>query len=144
LIAELPTAAAFNGEQGRCHLMLVNFTDQGLKGVKDVPSRQDKSRDTANQFGVDAVEQGTPIQIPDIQNHPSAALDVIVRAGFRALLLVPLLGTEGIVGALVVRRKQPGEFPDSTVELLQTFAAQSVLAIQNARLSMRSKTKAAS
>src|SRR5262245_26592319 len=38
------------------------------------------------------------------------------------------------VGALVVRRKQPGEFPKSTVELLQTFAAQSVLAIQNARL----------
>jgi signal transduction histidine kinase len=82
----------------------------------------------------DAVEQRTPIQIPDIQNDPSAALDVIVRAGFRALLLVPLLGTEGIVGALVVRRKHPGEFPKSTVELLQTFAAQSVLAIQNARL----------
>jgi GAF domain-containing protein len=82
----------------------------------------------------DAVEQRTPIQIPDIQNDPSAALDVIVRAGFRALLLVPLLSTEGTVGALVVRRKQPGEFPKSTVELLQTFAAQSVLAIQNARL----------
>jgi signal transduction histidine kinase len=82
----------------------------------------------------DAVERRTPIQIPDIQNDPSAALDVIVRAGFRALLLVPLLGTEGIVGALVVRRKQPGEFPNTTIELLQTFAAQSVLAIQNARL----------
>src|SRR5439155_12856113 len=35
---------------------------------------------------------------------------------------------------LVIRRKQPGKFPTSTVELLQTFAAQSVLAIQNARL----------
>jgi GAF domain-containing protein len=34
----------------------------------------------------------------------------------------------------VIRRKQPGKFPTSTVELLQTFAAQSVLAIQNARL----------
>jgi GAF domain-containing protein len=82
----------------------------------------------------EAVEQGTPIQIPDIQNDPSAALDVIVRAGFRALLVMPLLGTDRIVGALVVRRKQPGEFSKSTVELLQTFAAQSVLAIQNARL----------
>jgi signal transduction histidine kinase len=61
-------------------------------------------------------------------------LDVIVRAGFRALLAVPLIGTDRIVGALVVRRKQPGEFPQSTVELLQTFAAQSVIAIQNARL----------
>jgi signal transduction histidine kinase len=49
-------------------------------------------------------------------------------------LYVPLLGAEKIVGALVVRRKQPGEFPRKTIELLQTFAAQSVLAIQNARL----------
>ena len=61
-------------------------------------------------------------------------LDVIVRAGFRALLIVPLLAAERIVGALVVRRRQPGEFPNGTVDLLQTFAAQSVLAIQNARL----------
>jgi uncharacterized protein with GYD domain len=35
------------------YIMLVNFTDQGLKGVKDVPSRQDKSRNTAKQFGVE-------------------------------------------------------------------------------------------
>ncbi len=81
-----------------------------------------------------AVEQRRPIQIADIQNDPSSVLDVIVRAGFRALLTVPLIGTDRIVGALVVRSKQPGEFAKSTIELLQTFAAQSVLAIQNARL----------
>jgi GAF domain-containing protein len=82
----------------------------------------------------EAVERRLPIQIPDILNDPSATLDTIVRAGFRALLIVPLLSTDQIVGALVVRRRQPGEFPKSTVELLQTFAGQSVLAIQNARL----------
>jgi GAF domain-containing protein len=81
-----------------------------------------------------AIERRMPIQIPDIQADPLATLDVIVRAGFRALLIVPLLSPDAVVGALVVRRKQPGEFPKSTVELLQTFAAQSVLAIQNARL----------
>jgi signal transduction histidine kinase len=87
------------------------------------------------QTGIsEAVERGMPIQVPDIQNDPTVTLDVIVRAGFRALLYVPLLGTEKIIGALVVRRKQPGEFARSTIELLQTFAAQSVLAIQNARL----------
>ena len=64
----------------------------------------------------------------------SLVLDVIQRAGFRAVLTVPLLGVDRIVGALVVRRKAPGEFPASTINLLQTFAAQSVLAIQNARL----------
>src|SRR5262249_34454746 len=82
----------------------------------------------------EAAAQRMPIQIPDTQNDASLVLDVIVRAGFRALLIVPLLGADRIVGALVVRRRQPGEFPTSTIELLQTFAAQSVLAIQNARL----------
>ena len=82
-----------------------------------------------------AAEQRMPVQIPDVQNDPSApVLDVIVRAGFRALLTVPLLVADRIVGALVVRRRRPGEFPKGTVDLLQTFAAQSVLAIQNARL----------
>jgi GAF domain-containing protein len=83
----------------------------------------------------EAVEQRLPMQIPDLQGDPnSPVLDVIVRAGFRALLIVPLIGGERPVGALVVRRKKPGEFPKHTVDLLQTFAAQSVLAIQNARL----------
>ena len=53
---------------------------------------------------------------------------------FAPCLVVPLLAADRIVGALVVRRKAPGEFSKSTVDLLQTFAAQSVLAIQNARL----------
>src|SRR6266404_4424434 len=83
----------------------------------------------------EAVQQRIPIQIPDIQDDPNPLVpDVIVRAGFRALLIVPLLGADRTVGALVVRRKQPSEFPKHTVDLLQTFAAQSVLAIQNARL----------
>ena len=57
----------------------------------------------------EAAEQRTPIQIPDVQNDPSSlVLDVIVRAGFRALLVVPLLAADRIVGALVVRRKAAG------------------------------------
>ncbi len=74
------------------------------------------------------------MQIPDVRKVPSEHLEALVRAGFRALLAVPLLGANRIVGALVVRRRKPGEFPKSTVDLLETFADQSVLAIQNARL----------
>jgi signal transduction histidine kinase len=82
-----------------------------------------------------AAAQRAPLQIADVHNQPeSEILDVVVRAGFRALLIVPLLGADRIVGALVVRRKRPGEFSKQTIDLLQTFAAQSVLAIQNARL----------
>jgi signal transduction histidine kinase len=81
-----------------------------------------------------AAAERTPIQIPDLLAESSLILDVIVRAGYRSVLIVPLLRPNQIVGALVVRRKEPGEFPKGTVELLQTFADQSVLAIQNARL----------
>src|SRR2546422_1996811 len=55
-------------------------------------------------------------------------------SGRLRLPAVPLLGPEGLIGMLVVRRKAPGEFPQHSVDLLQTFAAQSVLAIQNANL----------
>jgi signal transduction histidine kinase len=81
-----------------------------------------------------AAAQRSPVQIADVREGGSEVLDVVVRAGFRALLIVPLLGAEKTVGALVVRRKRPGEFSKQTIDLLQTFAAQSVLAIQNARL----------
>jgi len=100
--------------------------------IAEIRNRHMRIGETA--IGI-AAAQRMPIQIPDVQNDPaSPVLDVLVRAGFRAWLTVPLLGADRAVGALVVRRKQPGEFPRSTVDLLQTFAAQSVLAIQNARL----------
>src|SRR5262249_33084629 len=82
-----------------------------------------------------AAAQRTPVAIADVRDQPASDIfDLVMRAGFRALLVVPLLGAERIVGALVVRRRRPGEFSKQTIDLLQTFAAQSVLAIQNARL----------
>ncbi len=81
-----------------------------------------------------AAAERASIQIPDVLKEASLVLDVIVRAGYRSMLIVPLLRPNQIVGALVVRRRAPGEFPKSTIGLLETFADQSVLAIQNARL----------
>jgi GAF domain-containing protein len=82
-----------------------------------------------------AIQDRQPLEIADIRDEPlSPVREIAMRAGFRARLVVPLVGTNRVVGALVIRRKQPGKLPTSTVELLQTFAAQSVLAIQNARL----------
>ena len=83
----------------------------------------------------EAAEQGEPAQVGDLQNEPPSMVnDIIMKAGYRARLLVPLIHSDETVGALVVRRMEPGEFPKETVALLQTFAAQSALAIQNARL----------
>jgi signal transduction histidine kinase/DNA-binding response OmpR family regulator len=81
------------------------------------------------------VKKGEPMQVPDLQNEPPSVInDLIMKAGYRARLLVPLVRSGETVGALVVRRMQPGEFPIGTIELVKTFAAQSVLAMQNAHL----------
>jgi two-component system NtrC family sensor kinase len=82
-----------------------------------------------------ALAQGEPVQVADLrEGAPSAASEVIQRAGFRALLVAPLFRGEDVVGLLVVRRRTPGAFPQNTVDLIKTFAAQSAVAIENARL----------
>jgi len=82
-----------------------------------------------------ALVQRGPIQFADLREQAATAVtEIILDAGFRALLVAPLMRGEEIVGTLVVRRKAPGDFPANTIELLKTFAAQSALAIQNARL----------
>ena len=82
-----------------------------------------------------ATEDGQPHEFADIDEEPpSPVREISRRIGFRARLVVPLNSTDRVIGALVIRRKQPGKFPSHTIELLQTFAAQSVVAIQNARL----------
>src|SRR6266516_3856818 len=82
-----------------------------------------------------ATAQRSPLQIPDLLEEPhSPVLEIVIRAGYRAMLVLPLLRPDRIVGALVVRRRAPGEFSRDIIDLLETFADQSVLAIQNARL----------
>src|SRR5207249_5928883 len=78
-----------------------------------------------------------PVQVADILEaaaYQGRLRDLMLGAGFRAVLAVPLVREDRILGGLVVLRKSPGEFPPGVVELLQTFASQSALAIQNARL----------
>ena len=78
-----------------------------------------------------------PVQVADIADaggYTSRVRDALLGGGYRALLAVPLLSEDEVVGALVVNRRQPGEFSPRAVELLRTFATQSALAIQNARL----------
>jgi signal transduction histidine kinase/HAMP domain-containing protein len=78
-----------------------------------------------------------PAQVPDIADasvYQSSLRDSLLAAGFRALLAVPLMSEGLVTGGLVVSRKTPGEFPSRVIDLLTTFATQSALAIQNARL----------
>ena len=84
-----------------------------------------------------AAETGEPIQVPDISQpgaYQSSVRDTLIRFGYRAILSVPLLREEQIIGSLTLTRKAPGEYPPEVIEVLKTFATQSALAIQNARL----------
>jgi GAF domain-containing protein/anti-sigma regulatory factor (Ser/Thr protein kinase) len=78
-----------------------------------------------------------PVVVPNILQERAYAprmRQMLERFGFRASVAVPLLREDRIIGGLVVRRKSTGEFRPEVIELLKTFATQSALAIQNARL----------
>jgi signal transduction histidine kinase len=79
-----------------------------------------------------------PVQVPDILDEreygATRIRPILARLGYRSLLAVPLLREERTVGGLVVWRREPGELSPEVVNLLETFATQSVLAIENARL----------
>ena len=84
-----------------------------------------------------AVVQRRPVQIPDIcaENAYESSLKADLLAdGFRALLAVPLIREDELLGGLVLLRKEPGEFAPSVLNLVVTFASQSTLALENARL----------
>jgi GAF domain-containing protein len=82
-----------------------------------------------------ALSQREPTQIADLREEAASDLnEITLRAGYRARMVAPLMCGENILGTLVVRRRTPGEFAKNTIDLIKTFAAQSALAIQNARL----------
>jgi signal transduction histidine kinase len=85
-----------------------------------------------------AAETKVPTQIADLHQEQEFATrglrPLLSRLGYRSLLAVPLLLDQKIMGALTIYRRQTGGFASEVVNLLQTFATQSALAIQNARL----------
>ncbi len=94
------------------------------------------------QLGAGAIGQAAttraPVQVSDIQDERQYAAarfrPLLGRLGYRSLLAVPLLREDRIMGGLAIYRRTTGSFTPEVVNLLQTFATQSVLAIQNARL----------
>jgi signal transduction histidine kinase/CheY-like chemotaxis protein len=83
-----------------------------------------------------------PLAIPDlamVERDPF--LDLVFQDGWRSVLAVPMLRSDTIIGVLMIRRRGTGEFPPDVIDLLETFAGQSALAIVNARLFRELETK---
>ncbi|MEN8190119.1 MAG: ATP-binding protein [Thermodesulfobacteriota bacterium] len=113
------------------------FTPKIHFGVSDAFARSLNESKITRGDGT-AVGQATdtlaPVQIADLSALSDYPLHFVLEEDFQALLAVPLMREKQVIGGLVVLRKRAGQFSKKSVELLQTFADQSVLAIHNARL----------
>ncbi|MEM7542657.1 MAG: GAF domain-containing protein [Pseudomonadota bacterium] len=82
-----------------------------------------------------SIRAGAPAQSPDVLDDATyLGKDAARRLGYQATLGVPMMRGDECIGAIGVARETPGEFPEKQVRLLQTFAAQAVIAFENARL----------
>ena len=115
----------------------------GVKATHNVAPEHLKALQTAPiHLGEGAVGRAgatrAPVQVADLRDEKQHAAPqvrhILVKQGYRSLLAVPLLREARLLGGLVVWRREVGNFPDNVINALQTFASQSVLAIQNARL----------
>jgi GAF domain-containing protein len=88
------------------------------------------------------VQAGKMFEIPNVKETLAVELRKIARArGVRSVLGVPLVNNGTTIGLITVTRKETGSFADHHVQLLQTFADQAVIAIENARLFEHAQAK---
>jgi signal transduction histidine kinase/DNA-binding response OmpR family regulator len=126
------TVYEYDEGAGELHLRAThNLAEEVVAELRRTPIRRGEG--AAGRMAV----THEPVQISDIAAagaYHGSLRDVLLQTGTRALLSVPLLREGHLVGGLTVNKKTPGAFSPEIVDLLKTFAAQSALAIQNARL----------
>ena len=120
----------FDDAQQDFHLRATYGMDQDV-----IAALRDARLDAGDRNVAEILAEREVLQSADLSQGEITQVDrIVVGAGYRSRLTAPLIRGDDIVGMLVVRRRTPGSFPQNTVDLIKTFAAQSAVAIQNARL----------
>ena len=103
---------------------------------EEVVARFRKLDIAARETGLgEAIAKRQPLQVPDILKRASNPLrDAALEAGLRAALIVPCSEARVRSARWFCNGRRPGEFPEAVVSLMQTFADQSAIALENARL----------
>ncbi|HEU4367814.1 MAG TPA: GAF domain-containing protein [Methylomirabilota bacterium] len=133
-LSELDGGVVFEYDEGAEEFVQRAATETG--GALAEARRSTRIRKGEGALGRTAITL-EPVQVPDITvpgAHESRLREILIEAGVRAVLAVPMVREGRLIGCLGVTRNDPGAFPAETMELLRTFATQSALAIQNARL----------
>jgi len=143
LNAVLPTVAARALEITHADAVLIYGYDAAKRqfnlveadGIDKSVEGQHRAIDEEGSMLGHAAAKGEPVAIADLSTVADHVLrNIAVEAGFHAVLVAPLVDQQGVLGALVVLRRAAGDFPQSLIGLMRTFAHQSVLAMRNARL----------
>jgi class 3 adenylate cyclase/HAMP domain-containing protein len=143
LNAVLPTVAARALEITHADAVLIYGYDavrhrfnlaEAIGIDKEAPGQHLAIEEAESVLG-EAATKGEPIAIPNLAYADDHLLrDIAIAAGFHSVLVVPLVDQKGVLGSLVVLRKNIGDFSANLIGLMRTFAHQSVLAMRNARL----------
>ena len=117
--------------EGDLFLVSSQFGDvaEGYAYAEEHPHRRDRTTVVGR-----AALAGEAVQIPDVLADDEYSFEGQAIVGYRALLGVPIVLENELIGVIAVGRSVPGPFTDEQVELVKTFADQAAIAIANARL----------
>src|SRR5262249_9775629 len=113
-----------------------NFTPQA---INQVHALQELKPPVRSHGAGRAILDRTIIHVPDVLADPEYSRELALAGGWRAVLSIPLLREGKPVGALSVAKAEPIPFSDRQIQLLNTFADQALIAIENVRLFTETK-----